>query len=141
MYARTCHEAALPHGVCSASAPTGIVQDMVGEAANTSCKDIRIGIRASALTRCRLGQPSQGLHAYGWPHAPAHDTLGRWVADVRYPSARHTAGALQSGRCILLFDFADAAVAFACRLCQDHVFRRGTDFGSARSVQAPREHR
>ena len=79
MYARTCHEMALSHGVRSTSAPTRTALDMAGEVANTTRKDIRIGISASALACRGLRQPSHGLH--GRPRAPARHT--------------HTAGGLQ----------------------------------------------
>ena len=38
-------------------------------------------------------------------------------------------------------DFGDTAVAAACDLCHDHVFRSCPDFGSAPKAQAAREHR
>ena len=86
MYARTCHETALSHGVRFTSAPTRAAQDMVGEVANTTRKVIRIGISASALVCRGLRQPSDGLQ--GRPRAPAHHTQARWVADICNPSAR-----------------------------------------------------
>ena len=49
MYARTCHETALSHGVRSTSTPARAAPGMVGEVANTARKDIVIGISASAL--------------------------------------------------------------------------------------------
>ena len=61
-YARTCHETALSPGVRSTSTPTRAAPDMVGEVANTTRKDIRIGISASALVCRGLQQPSHGLH-------------------------------------------------------------------------------
>ena len=68
-------------GVCSpTSTPTSAAQDMVREVANTTRKDIRIGISASALVCRRLRQPSHGRH--GRPCAPARQTHVRWVADI-----------------------------------------------------------
>ena len=86
MYARTCHETALSHGVRSASAPTRAAPDIVGEVANMTHKDIRIGISASAIVCRGLRRPSHGLH--GRPRATARYTQVRWVADMRNPSSR-----------------------------------------------------
>ena len=83
-YARSGHETALSHGVRSTSIPTRAAPDMVGEVANTTCKDIRIGISASALVCRGLRQPSHWLH--GRPRAPARRTHVRWVADISNPS-------------------------------------------------------
>ena len=86
MYARTCHETALSHGVRSASAPTRAAPAMVGEVANTTRKEIRIGISASALVCRGLRKPPRGLH--GRPRAPARHTHIRWAADICNPSVR-----------------------------------------------------
>ena len=86
MYARTCHETALAHGVRSTSTPTRAAPDMVGEVANSTRKDIKTGINASALVCRGLPQTSHGLH--GRPRAPARHTHVRWVADIRNPSSR-----------------------------------------------------
>ena len=100
MYARTCHETALSHGVRSTSATTHAALDMVGEVADTTRKDIRIGISASALV-CRslqampdsshrgcicIGGPAHRLaiHTPGWLQmsgTPQRVTL--WSAAVR----------------------------------------------------------
>ena len=86
MYTRTCHETALSHGVRSTTTPRRAAPDMVGEVANTTRKDIRTGISASALVCRGLRQPSHGLH--GRPRAPARRTHVRWAADIRNPSSR-----------------------------------------------------
>ena len=85
MYAQTCHETALSHGVRFTSARTRAAPDLVGEVADATRRDIRIGISASALVCRCLRQPSHGLH--GQPRAPARHTHARWVADFRNPSA------------------------------------------------------
>ena len=61
-YERPCHETALSHCVHPAAAPTRAVQIVVGESEHTTCKDIRSGIRASALTRSGPREPSHGIH-------------------------------------------------------------------------------
>ena len=86
VYARTCHETALSHGVRSTSTPTRAAPDMVGEEPDAMRKDIGIGVSASALVCRGLRQPSHGLH--GRPRAPACRTHIRWAADIRNPSAR-----------------------------------------------------
>ena len=159
--ARTCHETALSHGVRSTSTPTRAAPDMAGEVANTTRKDIRIGISASALVCRSLRQPSHGQH--GRPRAPACDTHFRWAADIRNPSSREhlwsaavrsaytTASSafahpimslhsshLHGDHCL---DFGVTAVAAACSLCHDNVFPSCPDFGSAPRAQAAREHR
>ena len=161
MYARTCHETALSHGVRSTSATTRAAPDMVGEVANTTRTDIRIGISASAFVCRGLRQPSHGLH--GQPRAPARHTHARWVADIRNPSARehlwcepvrsayttassavvHPVMSLRSSHLVgdHCLDFGDTAVAAACSICHDHVFTSCPDSGSAPRAQAAREHR
>ena len=134
---------------------------MVGEVANTTRKDIRIGISASALVFRGLRQLSHGLH--GRPRAPARHTHVRWVTDIRNPSARdhlwsaaarsaHTPASsavvhqmtslrsshLAGDHCL---DLGVTAVAAACSLCHDHVFPSCPDVGSASRAQAAREHR
>ena len=160
-YARTCHETALSHGVRSTSAPTRSAPDMVGEEANTTRKDIRIGISASALVCKGWRQPSHGLH--GRPRAPARHTHARWAADIRNPSPRehlwtaavrsayttassavvHPISSLRSSHLVgdHCLDFGVTAFAAACSLCHDCVFPSCPDFGSALRVQAAREHR
>ena len=161
MYARMCHEAALSHGVRSTSAPTRAVPDMVGEVANTTFKDIRIGISASALVCRGLWQPSHGLH--GRPCAPARHTHARWVACIRNPSARehlwsaavrstyttassavvHPIMSLRSSHRVgdHCLDFGDTAVAAARSLCHDHALPSCPDLGSAPRAQATREYK
>ena len=62
-YVRTCHEAALSHGARSTSTPTRAAPDMVGEVANTTRKDIRIGISAS----CAGAYGSRRMGCMGGP--------------------------------------------------------------------------
>ena len=160
MYARTCHATALSHGVRSTST-TCAAPDMVGEVANTTRKDVRIGIGASALVCRALRQPSSGMH--GRPRAPARHTQARWVADIRNPSMRehlwsaavrsayttasstvvHPIMSLRSSHLVRdhCLGFGHTAVVAACTLCHDHVFPSCPDFGSAPRVQAAREHR
>ena len=145
MYARTCHETALLHGIHSTSATTRAAADMVGEVANSTHKDIKIGISASALVCRGLRQPSHGLH--GRPGGPARHTHAMWVAHIRNPSAGDHLGTaavrsayttassaivhpIMSLRSSYLvgdhcLDFGDTAVVAACRLCLDHVFPEG----------------
>ena len=160
-YARTCHETALSHGVRSASAPTRAAPDIVGEVANMTHKDIRIGISASAIVCRGLRRPSHGLH--GRPRATARYTQVRWVADMRNPSSRehlwsvavrsayttassavvHPIMSLRSSHLVgdHCLDFGVTAVTAACSLCQDHVFPLCPDFVSAPRAPAAREHR
>ena len=160
-YVRTCHEAALSRGVRSASTPTRAAPDMVGEVANTTRKDIKIGISASALVCRGLRQPSHGLH--GRPRAPACHTHVRWAADIRNASSRehlwsaavrsayttassavvHPIMSLRSSHLVgyHCIGFGVTAVAAACSLCHDHVFPSCPEFGSAPRAQAAREHR
>ena len=160
-YARTCHETALSHGIRSTSTPTRAAPVMVGEVANTTRKDIRIGISASALVCRGLRQPSHGLH--GRPRPPARHMHGRLAADIRNPSSRdhlwiaavrsafttapsavvHPIMSLRVSHLVEdhCIDFGVTAVAAACSLCHDHVFPSCPDFGSAPRSQAAREHR
>ena len=161
MYARTCHDTALSHGVRSTSTPTRAAPGMVGEVANTSRKDIRIGISASALVCRGLRQPSHGLH--GRPRAPACHTHVRWAADIRNPWSRehlwssavrsayttassavvHPIMSVRSSHLVgdHCLDFGVTAVAAACSLCHDHVSTSCPDFDCAPRAQAVREHR
>ena len=82
--AHTRHETALSHVVRSASARARTAPDMVGEVANTTRKDIMIGISASALVCRGLREPTHGLH--GRPGEPARHTHARLAADIRNPS-------------------------------------------------------
>ena len=142
MYARTCQETALSHRVRSTSTPKRPAPDIVGEVANTTHKDIRIGISESAIVCRGLRQQSHGLH--GRPRAPARHTHGRWVADTRKPSSRellwsaavrsayttassavvHPIMSLRSSHLVgdHCLDFGVTAVAAVCSLCHDHVF-------------------
>ena len=97
-YTRTCHENALSHCVRTASVPTRAMQVKVGGSGHAKLKDIRSGIGASAFTHRGLRQPSNG--PYGRPCIWAYHQRSRCAADVRYPSARNTSGALPSGRCV-----------------------------------------
>ena len=63
-YARMCHDTALSHGVRSTSTPTRAAPDMVGEVANTTRKDIRIGMSASALV-CHTEKAPNAWHRRG----------------------------------------------------------------------------
>ena len=161
VYTRTCHETALSHSVRSTSATTHAAPDVVGEVANTTRTDSRLGISASALVCRGLRQPSHGLH--GRPRAPACNTHARWVADIRNPSAREhlssaavkSAYATASSAVVLpimsvrsshlvgdhCLDLGVTADTAACRLCHDHVFPSFQDFGSAPRAPAAREHR
>ena len=161
MYTCTCHETSLSNSVHSTSAPTRAATDMVGEVANTTRKDIRIGISASALVCRGLRQPSHGLH--GRPRTPARHTHARLVADIRTPSAReqlwsaavrstcttassavmHPIMSLRSSHLVgdHCLDFSNTAFAAACSFCHDHVFPLCPDFGSTPRAQAAREHR
>ena len=86
--ARTCHATALSHCVHPEAAPTHTVPVVVGgsDLECATCKDIRSGIRVSALVRRGLHQPSHGLH--GRPCETAQHRRPRWVADLRNPTAR-----------------------------------------------------
>ena len=159
--ARTCHETALSHGVRSTSTPTRAVPGMVGEVANTTRKDFRIGIGASALFCWGLRQPSHGLH--GRPRAPACHTHVRWAADIRNPSSRehlwtaavrsafttassavvHPVTALRSSHLVGIhcIDFGVTPIAVACSLCHDHVFPSCPELASGPRAQVAREHR
>ena len=85
-FARTCHATALSHSVCPGAALTHTDTFVVGGAKRATCKEIRIGISASALVRRGLRQPTHGLH--GRPRETAQHRRPRWVADVRKPTAR-----------------------------------------------------
>ena len=52
----------LSHGDRSSSKPTRAAPVRTGEVASTTCKDIRIGISASALVDTGSRQPSRGMH-------------------------------------------------------------------------------
>ena len=133
---------------------------MVGEVANTTRKDIRIGISVSALVCKGLRQPSQGLQ--GRPRAPARRTHARWVADIRNPSVRehlwsaavssafttassavvHPIMSMRSSHVVgdRGLDFGDTAGAAACSLCHNHVFPSCPGVGSAPRAQAASGH-
>ena len=160
-YVCTCLETALSHGVRSTSTSTRAAPDMVGEVGNTTRKDIRIGISASALVCRGLRQPSHGL--YGRPRAPARHTHVGWAVDIRNPSSRehlwtaaarsayttapsavvHPIMSLRSFHPVgdPCPDFGVTAVAAACGLCHDHVFPSCPDFTSAPRAPTAREHR
>ena len=160
-FARTCHDTALSHCVHPEAALTHTDPLVVGSAERATCKDIRSGISAAALVRRGLRQPSHGLH--GRPRETAQHRRPRWVADLRNPTARdhlwhaaarsvytnapsavvHLIMSLRSSHIIgdHLFGFGATAAAYACSLCQEHVFPSCPDFGSAPRAHADREHR
>ena len=67
-YTRMYHETAQSHYVCPGAAPTHPVQVMVGGVVNPTCKDIRIAISMSAITRRDLRRPSHTGCMVGLTH-------------------------------------------------------------------------
>ena len=156
-YTRPCREIALSLSVRPAATPTRTEEVRVGGSENATCKDIRSGMSASALTRRGLRQLSRRLHRQPRATVTAHPPRSRWVADLRHPSARerlwhravgsvyttassaavHPAASLRSSHLIgdHRFYVRATAVKSACSVCQGHAFPSCTDCGSA-----PRAH-
>ena len=160
-FARTCHDTALSHCAHPEAALMHTDPFVVGGAERATCKDIRRGIRASALVRMGLRQLTHGLH--GRLRETAQHRLPRWVADLRdatardhlwYPAARsvytnapsavvHVITLLRSSHLVgdHLSDFGATAFASVCILCQERVFPACPDFGSASRAHAERGRR
>ena len=101
VYARSCHETTLSHGVRSTSTPTRAAPDMVGEVAKTTRKDIGIEISASALVAAgACGSRHMGCMG-GAAHKLAMHTSGGVQTSVN-PHRVNTFGTQRSDRLILL---------------------------------------
>ena len=131
-HALTCHETAKPRGVCPASVPSSAVQGIVGQAANETSKDKRMGsvrrhshggVYSSRHASCMVCMPSA-------PHTSAPYTCLCAQEQRQHGSIRRIYSATpstvvhlsMSSRMRSSHRLGHTAVASTCRLCQYHDF-------------------